>query len=218
VRQHSESPPGGHRWASQRNIDVNSTTPILARKQLERANTGFNGYSTQELMERLSGYRQDRLDTSESPDLADSTRENTLRLLELWMAPIVRELKRRHDQLQRHRNDPHAGTWPQPRQYEKTVHLARELKQAIPLSVYIHYVFPAVELRKHGTYWQGHCPYPGHEDKSPSFTVYQERFFECYGCGETGDIFTLVSLVDGLERFDDAVKSLALWAGKAAQL
>ena len=197
---------------------MNSSQTILARKQYQRADPHFYGESTEDLLKRLSDYRQDRLDTLEDPSLAESTRDNTLRLLEVWMAPIIRELKRRHDQLQRHKNDPHAGTWPEPRQYEKTVHLAQELKRAIPLSVYIHYVFPTVELRKHGTYWQGHCPYPNHEDKSPSFTVYQERFFECYGCGQKDDIFTLVSLVDGLERFDDAVTSLALWAGKAAQL
>jgi hypothetical protein len=197
---------------------MKSTNPILAQHQHQRADAQFYGEDTEDLLKRLSGYRQDRRDTLEDANLAESTRENTLRLLEFWMAPIIRELKRRHDQLQRHRNGSHAGTWPEPRQYEKTVQLARELKQAIPLSVYIHYVFPAVELRKHGIYWQGHCPYPNHPDKSPSFTVYQQRFFECYGCGEKGDIFTLVSLSDGLERFDDAVKSLALWAGKAAQL
>jgi hypothetical protein len=197
---------------------MNSSKTIITRNHSQRADPHFYGMSTEELLQRLSGYRQDRLDTLDNPDLAESTRKHTVDLLELWMAPIIRELKRRHEQLERHKNDPHAGQWPERAHYEKSVRLARELKQAIPLSVYIHYVFPRVNLRKHGTYWRGHCPFPGHEDRSPSFVIHQERFFECYGCGEKGDIFTLVSLADGLGRFSDAVKSLALWAGKAAQL
>ena len=34
----------------------------------------------------------------------------------------------------------------------------------------------------------GRCPRPDHEDQNPSFHVYPDRRFHCYGCRWHGDV------------------------------
>jgi hypothetical protein len=47
-------------------------------------------------------------------------------------------------------------------------------------------------LRRVGERWVARCPLPGHEDRSPSFTVYPETdSFFCFGCLEGGDVIEL---------------------------
>lgn len=197
---------------------MNSSNIIVTGKATERGNPAFYGVPTEELLLDLSSIRQDRLDTLEDPTLAESTRTNTLAYLEHRAAPIIREVKRRYDQRERHKEHPLTGAWPSAERYEKTLGLARQLKHSIPLSAYVHYSLPGVNIQKSGNRWKGQCPYPDHPDTTPSFVVFDEVRFKCFGCQRTGDIYSLVALVDGLERFSDQVKSLAIWAGKAAQV
>jgi len=57
------------------------------------------------------------------------------------------------------------------------------------------------------------CPFPSHEDNSPSFGVNAEsNKFHCFGCGETGDIIKLVQNVEGL-NFIEAIQRLSLFYG-----
>jgi hypothetical protein len=195
---------------------MNSSIDIIAEPKPQRVDRRYWGVPTEELLLTLSSYRQDRLDTLDDPELNPVTRRHTLEYLEHQMAPIVYELTRRHEQHQRHRGDPQLHPWPRAEQYEKTVQLARELKGSIPLSTYIHYTFPAVKLQRNGATWRGHCPYPDHSDGSPSFVVYDDNRFTCFGCGRKGDIYALVALIDNLDRFRDQVASLAAWAGQVA--
>jgi DNA primase len=51
-------------------------------------------------------------------------------------------------------------------------------------------------LRHVGREWVGRCPLPGHEDRSPSFTVNPEKnVFFCHGCLRGGDVIELARLV-----------------------
>ena len=53
----------------------------------------------------------------------------------------------------------------------------------------------------------GLCPF--HAEKTPSFTVNEERgFFHCFGCGEHGDVFTFVMKTQSLP-FPEAVRVVA---------
>jgi hypothetical protein len=160
----------------------------------------------------VSWLRQCRLDTLEDPDLADSTRFHTLEYIDARAEPILRELKRRHDQHERYKHDASIHPWPDATRYEATLRLARELKRAIPLSTYTRLVFPDVRLERHGDTWRGHCPF--HQDDHPSFVIYDEARFTCFaaGCGMQGDIYALVALGSGCERFTDQVANLAAWA------
>lgn len=68
-----------------------------------------------------------------------------------------------------------------------------------------------VRLTKAGANWKGLCPF--HHEKSPSFTVNEEKqFFHCFGCNKSGDIFTFVQEMESLE-FREALKLLAEKAG-----
>lgn len=47
------------------------------------------------------------------------------------------------------------------------------------------------------------CVAPGHEDRTPSMSVYtQEQRFKCYGCGTHGDVLDLVVLAEGCELWE----------------
>ena len=48
------------------------------------------------------------------------------------------------------------------------------------------------------------CPF--HKERTPSFKVYKDGF-KCYGCGEAGDIFTFVQMMDGIS-FKEAFNAL----------
>jgi DNA primase len=64
-----------------------------------------------------------------------------------------------------------------------------------------------VELKKTGARYTGLCPF--HAEKTPSFSVNpQGQFFHCFGCGESGDVFSFMMKYHHLS-FPDALKDLA---------
>ena len=68
-----------------------------------------------------------------------------------------------------------------------------------------------VSLRKAGKNYTGLCPF--HEEKTPSFSVNDERgFFHCFGCGEGGNAFTFLCRLEGIS-FPEVVRRLAAKAG-----
>ncbi|MEC8753011.1 MAG: DNA primase [Verrucomicrobiota bacterium] len=63
------------------------------------------------------------------------------------------------------------------------------------------------ELRKRGATYKCCCPF--HNEKTPSFTVNQERqIYHCFGCGANGDVFSFVQEYDKLD-FLSTVQFLA---------
>lgn len=68
-----------------------------------------------------------------------------------------------------------------------------------------------VRLTRRGNEFHGLCPF--HKEKTPSFTVNEEKgFYHCFGCGAHGSLFDFVMAVDGLS-FREAVAKLAAEAG-----
>lgn len=64
-----------------------------------------------------------------------------------------------------------------------------------------------VTLRKTGHNYSGLCPF--HSEKTPSFTVNEEKgVFYCFGCQAGGDVFKFLMLYDGL-TFPESVQRLA---------
>ena len=63
-----------------------------------------------------------------------------------------------------------------------------------------------VELKGHSTL-EGLCPF--HDETGPSFKVRPDfGTYRCFGCGESGDVFSFIQAKDGL-GFSDAVKLVA---------
>ena len=64
-----------------------------------------------------------------------------------------------------------------------------------------------VRLRRAGRNFVGLCPF--HNEKTPSFSVNQERgLFHCFGCGAGGTVFDFLMRIEGL-TFPEAMQSLA---------
>src|SRR3712207_2233755 len=72
-------------------------------------------------------------------------------------------------------------------------------------------------LRRQGTRFVGLCPYPDHQEKTPSFSVAPDRgFYYCFGCSRGGDAIKLVSELKSFS-FVDAVSYLAERSGVELQ-
>ena len=69
-----------------------------------------------------------------------------------------------------------------------------------------------VRLRKAGAQnYSGLCPF--HKEKTPSFSVHAGRqFYHCFGCGQSGDVFSFVQKVENV-GFPEAVREVAKKCG-----
>ncbi|MBK1659523.1 DNA primase [Paracraurococcus ruber] len=64
-------------------------------------------------------------------------------------------------------------------------------------------------LARNGRQWKGCCPF--HNEKTPSFYVYDDHF-HCFGCGAHGDAITFLMRAEGA-TFPEAVERLAAETG-----
>lgn len=87
-------------------------------------------------------------------------------------------------------------------------HAIREIRERANL---FEVVSDVVGLRRRGRSAVGLCPF--HSEKTPSFTVSEERgFYHCFGCGEHGDVFAFVMKTQSLP-FPEAVRAVAVRFG-----
>lgn len=67
-----------------------------------------------------------------------------------------------------------------------------------------------VPLKRSGRSWVGKCPF--HEDSTPSFSVVPGGGYHCFGCDESGDVFTFLMRFKGMD-FPEALKWVAARVG-----
>ena len=67
-----------------------------------------------------------------------------------------------------------------------------------------------VRLTRAGKRLKGLCPF--HAEKTPSFTVFPDNHYKCFGCGAKGDVFAFVEARHGV-KFTEAVEHVARAAG-----
>lgn len=84
-----------------------------------------------------------------------------------------------------------------------------ELKQNIDLVSVVE--SSGVELVQRGTRHCGLCPF--HNEKTPSFYIFSDNHFKCFGCGEHGDCIDFIQKLHGLS-FQDALKHLGIEQGQ----
>src|SRR6476620_12786502 len=85
-----------------------------------------------------------------------------------------------------------------------------ELRARVTLSAVVQ---RTTKLQRAGREWKACCPF--HNEKSPSFTVSDEKgFYHCFGCGAHGDVIGFLMRSEGLS-FPESVERLAREAGLA---
>ena len=168
--------------------------------------------STQQILDEaecwlweLAELNQDIEDDPESWDFPDNTRDFILAALEEANEELARRERLRHR--------PEAPGWPSS-PVDRRAELD-EIKRRLPLADFLERMC-LVKLQPQGKRLVTHCPLPGHKDDDPSFNVWpdQDRF-HCFGCGRSGDVFTLAMHMLGEERFPSVVDVLAREAGIA---
>ncbi|MFN2427012.1 MAG: DNA primase [Candidatus Binatia bacterium] len=83
-----------------------------------------------------------------------------------------------------------------------------EVRQSARISEFIS---PYVALKRAGRGMVGLCPF--HGEKSPSFSVDDERgFYHCFGCGAGGNVFKFVMQMENVS-FPEAVRKVAAHYG-----
>ncbi len=71
----------------------------------------------------------------------------------------------------------------------------------------IQIIGECVELKRAGARFLGRCPF--HGEKTPSFSVHPgQQFYHCFGCGESGDVFSFMMKYHNLD-FPTALQTLA---------
>lgn len=86
------------------------------------------------------------------------------------------------------------------------VDFVEQLKSSVDI---VKVISEYVRLERKGATgrYSGLCPF--HQEKTPSFSVHQQRqFYKCFGCGASGDVLKFVMEHDGY-TFPEALRSLA---------
>lgn len=84
----------------------------------------------------------------------------------------------------------------------------RQVKEATDI---VQIIGERVTLQRSGKNYRGLCPF--HGERSPSFFVSPDiQSYKCFGCSESGDVFTFLEKYDGL-TFSEALHTLADRAG-----
>ena len=65
------------------------------------------------------------------------------------------------------------------------------------------------QLKHTGSGLMGRCPFPDHQEKTPSFSVSEaKQVYHCFGCHKSGNIFSFLRDYQGL-NFPEAIEFLA---------
>lgn len=63
-----------------------------------------------------------------------------------------------------------------------------------------------LQLHRSGRTWSGRCPF--HADTRPSFHIYPDEHYHCFGCGAHGSVVDFVARAEGVE-WKEALRMLA---------
>ena len=93
----------------------------------------------------------------------------------------------------------------------------RSIEEVRGASTIVEVASEFTALKRQGARFAGLCPYPDHQEKTPSFSVDPEKnLYHCFGCKMGGDAIKLVMDLKSLE-FSDAVSYLADRSGVELQ-
>jgi hypothetical protein len=73
-------------------------------------------------------------------------------------------------------------------------------KEAVPVVDLADWLCGPGRMRRVGEKWVARCPLPDHEDKTPSFAVYANNSWWCFGCLRGSDVVELYRLYHGYSQ------------------
>ena len=128
----------------------------------------------------------------------------SIEYVEMRLSDVLEELQRRKRLIAKYNRDPLAPVWPSDN--GKLGELARELKQLWPLHRFCREML-LLNVTSSGDRYVACCPI--HAERTPSFTIYPDDRYKCFGCGEHGDIYDLIGTLYSKATFTERVKMLA---------
>jgi len=136
---------------------------------------------------------------------------------ELQLAGLIDELERRKRLWEARTADPLRPAWP--RRDGDLKARVEAVKAAWPIERFCADVLGAQLQRTGRDRLKARCPLPGHDDRTPSFTVFiAEARAWCFGCHRGGDVIALTGYVFGLERLYERLERLEQQAGFVDQV
>ncbi len=86
------------------------------------------------------------------------------------------------------------------------MYIPEEVIEKIKQTSAVDIIGEYVQLIKRGKNYVGLCPF--HNEKTPSFTVFDDKNFKCFGCGKSGDVISFIQEMENCS-FSEAVEILA---------
>lgn len=153
------------------------------------------GIHTVELYQRLA--------VEAAADGDDGTRD----YIEHQLPTMVDELERRRRILDARANDPLRPRWP--KSDDRFRARVDAVKAAWPIERFCRELL-RLDMHPAGRgRFKARCPLPGHDDKTPSFSIDTVKGLAyCHGCHRGGDVLKLTQYVLNAERFTDALAAL----------
>ncbi len=147
-------------------------------------------------------------------DAARETEPNSFAFPEQSRAYVLAAIKDADDELKRRarlRHQSGAPAWPAAPVDHRAEYA--EIKRRLPLADFITKYSPVTFSPAGRNELRCRCPFPDHDDGSPSFFVNIEKnVFHCFGCGRSGDLFVFAQAWLGLASFAATADVLAPWA------
>ena len=144
---------------------TNSAAPITTRSSVD-VPSPYHGTPTRDVLAALEHYRHlyagIAADLAAVPDSWDYP-EQTLDFVRFHIAEATAELERR-DRL---RGRPEAPPWPTHRSATRIDF--EGIKRRLPVTAWLE--GRGIAIEKRGSRWWARCPFPDHEDRTPSFSI-----------------------------------------------
>lgn len=151
-------------------------------------------YDDFELNRRKWADERLRLQITNDVNLTTAAQVSSLATLDGLDKCMDRELRREYRKLARMRGESdHA--------YEALQVRLEAVKSRLSIQEYVEATSPRTVLSVRGPRLVGLCPY--HVEKSPSFVIYPDEHAWCFGCQRGGDLFDVIGLIEGMDRFYD---------------
>jgi len=175
---------------------------------------------TRDLLAEIEAAREDRavaelLSEHEAAcwlvlDTESTTANAVARMQADRLAAKVHEIARRRRLIEQQRDNPYAPSWPAPEKGRRD--RVSAVKAALPMELFCrdHLL---IDMTRSGDRWKGRCPFPGHDDGSPSFVVFPDGKAWCFGCNRGGDLLAVAMAVLNITDFRYALSQLESLAG-----